>query len=155
MNWDFNFVEISLGPVIVALILMVLDIVTGICKAVKEGNVSSTKLKKGLWNKAGFVGAILLSIICEEIVANFDIDLDIPLCGAVCIYICITEIISIVENLCEISPQLEKLFKNILAKKDEADIEVEIVDDNEALPEDTDTDNGEEKGDDDGDRTAE
>lgn len=101
----------------VTLILILADLLTGFCGAVKEKDVQSGKLREGLWHKAGFIGLIGLAYVIEYAAANAELGFDVPSVLAVCIYIIVTEIVSVFENLCILNPELVKsplgsLFKH-------------------------------------------
>lgn len=89
------------------LAFIVADYVSGVVKAVKMKSLDSTKMREGLWHKLGFIGAMALGYACQ-LACNFEI---LPqsfsaIFGAVCVYVYITEAISIFENLCALSPEL-------------------------------------------------
>ena len=86
---------------------IVCDYLSGVIKAVKNKELSSTKMRLGLWHKAGFIGAMALSYACQ-LAVNYEL---LPtsfsaVFGGVCVYVIITEGISIFENLCSLSPEL-------------------------------------------------
>lgn len=96
---------------------IVLDIFCGLAQAAKNGEISSTKMRDGLWHKLGFIGAIALASLCEFSENIVDLGFAIPLCAPVCVFIILTEIVSILENLGKLSPELAsseflKYFKN-------------------------------------------
>ena len=83
------------------------DYITGVIKAVKNKDLCSTKMRLGLWHKAGFIGAMALGYACQ-LAVNYDL---LPtsfsaVFGGVCAYVFITEAISIFENLCALSPEM-------------------------------------------------
>lgn len=89
------------------LVFIVGDYISGVIKAVKNKELCSTKMRLGLWHKAGFVGAMALGYACQ-LAVNYDL---LPtsfsaVFGGVCVYVIITEAISIFENLCALSPEL-------------------------------------------------
>ena len=89
------------------LCFIVTDYLSGIIKAVKNKQLCSTKMRLGLWNKAGFIGAMALGYGCQ-LAVNYEL---LPtsfnaVFGGVCVYVIITEAISIFENLCALSPEL-------------------------------------------------
>lgn len=108
--------------VIIALLFVVFDFVTGLIKSIKNKNISSQKLREGLFHKVSFVLVILLAIICEAAMTHIDMSLNVPLVAPVCGYIVITEIASAIENIAEINPELQgspifKLFANVKDEK--------------------------------------
>lgn len=83
------------------------DYLSGVIKAVKNKELCSTKMRLGLWHKAGFIGAMALGYACQ-LAVNYDL---LPtsfsaIFAGVCVYVIITEAISIFENLCALSPEL-------------------------------------------------
>lgn len=83
------------------------DYLAGVIKAVKNKQLCSTKMRLGLWHKAGFIGAMALGYGCQ-LAVNYGL---LPtsfnaVFGGVCVYVIVTEAISIFENLCALSPEL-------------------------------------------------
>lgn len=83
------------------------DYLSGLLKAIKNKELDSTKMRLGLWHKAGFIGAMALGYGCQ-LAVNYGL---LPssfnaVFGGVCVYVIITEAISIFENLCTLSPEL-------------------------------------------------
>lgn len=113
LNLDV-FDATHMALVIATLLLILMDVVTGIVKGAKSGNINSTKLRSGLWNKLSFVLAIVLSMLCELFINVVDLGVGVPLTTFVCGYIILTELVSNAENLCEINPELCKLFHKFL-----------------------------------------
>ena len=101
-------------------IAMVVDIITGFAGAVKTGTVKSGKMREGLWHKGGFVGLVALSYMLEFAVLHIPstgieapgfVDLcnfvaSNPLVRTSCIYIVMTEAVSVLENLCVLTPAI-------------------------------------------------
>lgn len=98
------------------------DIITGVVKAAKKGALNSTALRRGMYSKLSEFIAVAGSGLMEYGFNYFNYTA-IPLMGGVTTYICIMELISILENLAEINPNLEKLFKPYLEKIQKLDIE--------------------------------
>lgn len=133
--------EIDWHPIAVAFAMMVLDIATGLAGAAKEGDINSGKMREGLWHKAGYFGLIALAAAYEvaTVWINFEVaDLgigmtapEIPAVTAVCAFVVLTEVVSIVENLCVLNPDIAKLpVVKTLAKRDPAapDVTVGVID---------------------------
>lgn len=103
---------------VITLIMILLDLVFGFIGAIKEKNVQSTKLRDGLWHKSGFIGLIVLAYILQFAIERVDLGFEVPTVIAVCIYIIVTEAISIIENLCILNPKIihspfGEIFKNV------------------------------------------
>lgn len=98
---------------------IVMDVITGLINAIKSHEVSSTKMRDGLFHKCGLLCAIALSILCESAMTQIDLGLTIPIQPAICGYIIITELASILENICKIAPELAtNKFMQIFKSKD-------------------------------------
>lgn len=95
---------------------IIFDIVSGFLKATYEGKYNSSVMRKGGLRKAAELLALIGSGLLEMAMDYVDLGVDIPLLNAVSVYICVMELISILENLSGISPTLNKLFKPYLAK---------------------------------------
>lgn len=106
-------------PVAVAAAMMLIDIATGFAGAAKRGVIDSGALREGLWHKAGFCGLLVLAAVYEVAVvwidfeaarAGFAISMpEIPAVGIMCAYIVLTEVVSVMENLCVLNPGIADL----------------------------------------------
>lgn len=106
--------EINWAVVVLACAFMVLDIVTGFTQACVNKVVDSQVMKLGLLHKCGFLLAIVFGFLCEASMYYIDLGFTMPIGTAVCGYIIATEIMSNLENLAKISPELnEKKFMTI------------------------------------------
>lgn len=85
---------------------MVMDLATGIMQAVANKTLDSTKMRAGLWHKCGFIGAVILAALVEWAMQFIDLGFTLPLFVPVCVFIILTEIASIFENMCKLSPEL-------------------------------------------------
>lgn len=97
---------------------MLFDIVTGFAAAAKNGELDSKIMKSGLFHKAGFIGVIALGVLVEFAAAYgameyADVNISVPLLPFICGYIIVTEIVSVLENLIKLNPEIgnEKLLK--------------------------------------------
>lgn len=111
-----------MGAYIVSGIFILFDIISGLLKALHNGDINSTKLRQGLYNKAAEVMAIVGAGLLEIGTAYVNLGVSIPALGAVTVYICLTEFISILENLSAVNPALAKLFSPYLDKLKEGEI---------------------------------
>ena len=107
MEWYEVFVNCAL-VVGIALVFILFDIFTGIAGGVKEKALNSTALREGLWHKSGFIGLIVLAYILEVATLYIDLGFELPSVVAVCIYVIVTECVSIFENLCILNPEIAK-----------------------------------------------
>lgn len=96
--------------IILVFILIVLDIVSGIVSAFMNKTIDSSVMRRGLWHKASYFIVILLASALEWAVSmggpSLGIGLDLPIVVPTCIYLGLTEISSIGENLSQIDPSL-------------------------------------------------
>lgn len=100
--------QIELYVALVVMLFIILDFVTGIIAAAIKSELSSTKMREGLMHKLSFIIALLLGWLCEW---------SMPILGlpgvfgavymGVGVYISCTEIVSILENLGDINPELK------------------------------------------------
>lgn len=86
---------------------MACDIISGLIKGWSMRNISSTKLRQGLANKSSFTVMLVLAYLCEYAMGYIDLGFVVPLVPAVAVYICLTEVVSVCENVAEINPELK------------------------------------------------
>lgn len=104
-------------PIAVAAVMMVLDIATGFAGAAMTKAVESGKMREGIWHKAGFFGLIALAAVWElgSVWLNLeaaDVGVavpELPAVGAVCTFVVAIEVVSILENLCVLNPDIAAL----------------------------------------------
>lgn len=109
------------------LMLILLDIITGLIKAVAGGNFSSAEMRMGLLRKCGTIALLLMAYGLQYVAGHIDAlpdELTIVYSG-VSIYIILMEIASNVENILVINPELGsdtvKRFFGLGGKDDNAD----------------------------------
>lgn len=85
---------------------IVMDLVTGVMQAVANKTVDSTKMRAGLWHKCGFLMTVILAALVEWAMQFVDLGFTLPLFVPVCVFIILTEVVSIFENVCQLSPEL-------------------------------------------------
>lgn len=101
---DMQQTEIS--ALCVVGVLIVLDYLTGLMKAAMQHDISSEKMRLGLWHKSGLILVMVLAEIVERAQAWIDLGFTLPLIVPAAVYIAVTEISSILENLGEINPEI-------------------------------------------------
>lgn len=94
---------------VVPLIIMAFDYLTGFLKAVKNKNVVSSKLRDGLIKKSGECIIIIISVFLQYLVG---IPKEVSL--SVSCYISIMELISICENLGKLGVPIPKFIRERL-----------------------------------------
>lgn len=106
--------DVAAWAVCAALAFSAMDMITGFLGGVVTKNVQSGKMREGLAHKGSFVLLIILAWMCELFTANVpDLSFNVPLVIPVCVAIVLTEVVSILENLIIINPELEgsKIFE--------------------------------------------
>lgn len=101
---------------IIVLGFIVFDVVTGLIKAGYNGNYNSAIMRQGGFHKSMEVMAMAVAYFVEYAVVYVNVGVDVPAVPAVTVYICIMELISILENICAVNPQMCALFKPYLDK---------------------------------------
>lgn len=95
----------------VALIFNLTDLVTGLISAVKAKEVQSSKLRDGIFKKIGFLICYFLALMIDSYGSEVGFVLDVKLLPIVLGFVCLTEIVSIIENISKITDILpEKLL---------------------------------------------
>lgn len=104
-----------------ALAFMVIDVFTGVLKAVKNKELNSTKAREGIYKKASFILFIAFGYLADYAMDYVDMGFNLPAAATICALIVLTEAISVLENLGQINPDLVKLvapFLSALNKKE-------------------------------------
>ena len=93
--------------IVITCLFMVGDIVSGFIKAWRDHDIQSQALRRGLFHKVAFGGVIFLAKGLEWAADEIpEIQLNMPITSAICAYIILTEIVSILENLKAINPDI-------------------------------------------------
>lgn len=93
-------------PIIIALIFNALDLITGIITAVKNKDIQSSKLRDGLFKKVGFILCYFVAWLIDTDGALIGFQLGAPILPTIILYVCTTELVSILENICNINPDI-------------------------------------------------
>lgn len=104
-----------------ALAFMVIDVFTGVLKAVKNKELNSTKAREGIYKKASFILFIAFGYLADYAMDYVNMGFNLPAGATICTLIIVTEAISVLENLGQINPDLVKLaapFLSALNKKE-------------------------------------
>lgn len=107
-----------------ALAFMVIDVFTGVLKAVKNKELNSTKAREGIYKKASFILFIAFGYLADYAMDYVNMGFNLPAAATICTLVIITEAISVLENLGQINPDLVKLvapFLSALNKKEEGE----------------------------------
>lgn len=106
MNYNF---------IILSVIMIIFDVVTGWLKAIKKGKFKSTVMKKGLLSKVTEMIILVLMYVLEYYLPQININLGLPIVQLVGIYIIIMELASVIENIGSINPALQQKLSSIFA----------------------------------------
>ena len=87
----------------VALVFNATDLVTGIISAIKEHNLQSSKLRAGIFKKVGFLICYFLALMIDLYGYEVGFHLNVELLPVVLGFVCLTETISVIENLSKIT----------------------------------------------------
>lgn len=99
--------------IIIALIFNGLDLVTGIISAVKDKDIQSAKLRDGLFKKVGFMLCYFVAWLVDKEGALIGFKFGVDMLPIIILYVCTTELVSILENISKINPDIlpEKLME--------------------------------------------
>lgn len=104
---------------IVILLLVTLDYITGITAGCITEGFSSQKMRVGLLHKLTYLISILVCLCIEYLSAFLELGFVVGsgITTIVCVWVCVTEIGSILENICRINPELAsnsfmRIFEN-------------------------------------------
>lgn len=84
----------NMWSILLPVILMGADIITGWIQASINGTWDSTKMRKGLFRKSAEIIIIVLAYVVQVAVA-----LPVDIFMFISIYVCIMEVLSVIENL--------------------------------------------------------
>lgn len=94
-------------PIVATMVFIALDVVSGILKAVKAKNISSSVARDGVFHKSAYVLLIFCAVAAEWGMTYMNLGFSLPMTIGVCTLISATEIFSIVENAAELNPDLK------------------------------------------------
>lgn len=104
----------------VALIFNLTDLVTGLISAVKAKEVQSSKLRDGIFKKIGFLICYFLALMIDTYGGEVGFVLYVKLLPIVLGFVCLTEVVSIIENISKITDILpEKLLSIFHIEKED------------------------------------
>lgn len=104
----------------IALLFNLLDLITGIIGALKDGeSIQSSKLRDGLFKKVGFILCYALGIAIGVAENYYTLPFGVDVLPIICGYAIVTEVVSIIENISKINPDIlpEKL-KSLIGYND-------------------------------------
>lgn len=95
-----------LYPIIIALIFNGLDLITGIISAIKNKDIKSAKLRDGLFKKVGFLLCYFVAWLVDTYGSYIGFHFGVAILPIIILYVCTTELVSIIENICKINPDM-------------------------------------------------
>ena len=114
MNYDVHIFAI-VG------IAIITDVVTGAAQALYHKILNSDKMRNGVYHKLSFIFAVCVAALIEYAMTYIDIGFTMPVVIPTCAYIIITELVSIVENVASMNPELTSSPVFNLLKNDKSD----------------------------------
>jgi toxin secretion/phage lysis holin len=94
------------APIIVALSFNGLDLLTGIISAIRLQELKSSRLRDGLFKKVGFILCYFLAWIMDNYGSIVGFKLPVDILPVIILYVCTTELVSILENITKINPDI-------------------------------------------------
>lgn len=85
---------------------ILMDMLTGIVKALKEKVFTSSVMREGLFHKCGSILCVVFGVLIDYAQGFLDLGVSVPVAVSVCAYIVLMEIGSIIENVCAINPEI-------------------------------------------------
>ncbi len=101
--------------VYISLAFMLIDVTTGVLKAVKNKELNSTKAREGIYKKTSFIIFIAFGYLSQYAMNYVDLGFNFPVSATVCLLVILTEAISVLENLGSINPELVALVAPFLS----------------------------------------
>ena len=90
----------------IVFLLVLIDYITGVVNAIMHGELSSEKMRQGLWRKFAYLAVVCVALIVEYGSDYINLGIELPVFIPVCTGICLIEITSIMENCVKINPEL-------------------------------------------------
>lgn len=102
---------------IAIVVFVFIDYITGVVNAAMHSRLNSSKMREGLGHKFAYCVLIFVAYIIDAIQLNSSLNLPFEMFPIVSIGIIAIELTSIIENVCEINPELKKAkFMDIFEK---------------------------------------
>ena len=93
-------------PIIIALIFNGVDLITGFISAIKNKEIKSSKLRDGLFKKVGFLLCYFVAWLVDTYGKYIGFQFGVSILAIIIPYVCTTELVSIIENICKINPDI-------------------------------------------------
>lgn len=99
--------------IVVALVFNATDLVTGLISAVKEKNIQSKKLRDGIFKKVGFIICYFLALLIDRYGTEVGFNIPVDLLPCILTFVCMTEVVSIIENISKITDIIPDKLLNL------------------------------------------
>lgn len=93
---------------VAVLIFVIIDYITGVINAALKKSISSRKMREGLGHKATYIILLSVCYTIDAIQLNTELNLPTKIFPIVSCGILLIELTSIIENICEINPELKQ-----------------------------------------------
>ena len=118
---------------IITFAFILMDFVTGLIKSFASKSYNSSVMREGLFHKTGSIMVIVFGGLVDYAQGFMELGISIPVASSICIYICLMEIGSIIENVCVINPRIipdkiQSYFHKLTEGKIETEKDVDTLD---------------------------
>lgn len=97
-----------------------MDYITGVLKAVIQGNLNSKKMREGLGHKLAYLILAVTTWFLDTLNMHLSLGFPIDIFTCTITGICLIELTSIIENITAINPELKNAtFMNIFAQNNQ------------------------------------
>lgn len=96
-----------IAPFIITATFILMDYGTGVANAIMHNQMSSGKMRNGLWHKFAYIVVISTAFLIEYGAQWLELGFNLPIVTPVLVSICLIEITSILENCIKINPELK------------------------------------------------
>ena len=100
---------------VLVVVFMMVDVLTGVLKALKNKELSSTKARESIYKKASFILFVGFGYLADFAMDYVDMGFKFPAAVTISTLIILTEAISVLENLGSINPDLVKMVAPFLS----------------------------------------
>lgn len=97
----------------IALVFNATDLLTGLISAVKEKNIQSKKLRDGIFKKVGFIICYFLALLIDKYGKEVGFNIPVDLLPCILTFVCMTEVVSIIENISKITDIIPEKLLNL------------------------------------------
>ena len=102
--------------IVIVLVFILLDVASGLLKAVATTGFDSSVMRQGFFHKLGELLSGVLCVVVDESLPSLGIPVDVNFSAMCCTYLVLMEIGSILENIGAVNPELRKPLSKIFAK---------------------------------------